>query len=358
MEMTLIMERKPMKPLCTLCVLFSILFLSGCVSSGSTPVQVAAADPLTAMDSLDEDEIETIQEFKKQNQKQENPDLQQKLQNALRMTPAEYLQTPEGKKSEQSEYLVGGNDVLSITVYEEEDLSLESIRITADGTINFPLIGELPVAGKTTAQIEHLISDQLTKEQYLIRPHVSVLVKEYLSKKVLVLGAVKNPGSYPLQEAERLLNVISRAGGVDFAEGANRINLIRTSRVQGQEQKIIIDINLRRLLNGEDAGSNFLVLNKDVINIPKAEKIVIIGQVNEPGDYVLKDKDLTIMDAIGMAGGFTRIAAQNRVRIIRTENGEDKKYTVDVEAITDEGNKEHDIILQPNDVIVVPESYF
>ena len=347
-----------MKFLYILLGLLGLLFVGGCVSSGSTPVQITSSEPLASMDSLDEEELETIQAFKKQQQEQGHSDLQENIQDVRRMTPAEYLRTPEGMKAEQSEYLVEGNDVLAITVYEEEDLSLESIRVTANGIINFPLVGELSVAGKTTAQIEHLISDRLTQEQYLIRPHVSVLVKEYLSKKVLVLGAVKNPGSYPLQESERLLNVISRAGGVDFAEGANRINLIRTSLIDDHEQKIIIDINLRRLLNGEDAGSNFLVLNKDVINIPKAEKIVIIGQVNEPGDYVLKDKDLSIMDAIGMAGGFTRIAAQNRVRIIRTENGVDKKYTVDVEAITDDGNKENDIILQPNDVIVVPESYF
>ena len=352
------MGRKATRYVCILLGLLGLLVVGGCVSSGSTPVRGISSEPLVSLDSLDDEEIQTIQAFKKQQQEQGHTDLPQNIQDALRMTSAEYLRTPEGMKSEQSEYLVGGNDVLAITVYEEEDLSLESIRVTAGGTINFPLVGELSVAGRTTAEIEHLISDRLTQEQYLIHPHVSVLVKEYLSKKVLVLGAVKNPGSYPLQESERLLNVISRAGGVDFAEGANRINLIRTSRVNDQEQKTIIDINLRRLLNGEDAGSNFLVLNKDIINIPKAEKIVIIGQVNSPGDYVLKDKDLSIMDAIGMAGGFTRIAAQNRVRIIRTENGVDKKYTVDVEAITDDGNKENDIILQPNDVIVVPESYF
>ncbi|MDD2219316.1 MAG: polysaccharide export protein [Desulfoplanes sp.] len=338
--------------------LFFLLVLCGCVSSGSTPVRVSYSESLAAMDSLGAEELEKIKAFKKQQEAQDDSGLQQEVQNARRMTPAEYLQTSEGKRAEQVEYLVGGNDVLSITVYEEEDLSLESIRVTSEGKINFPLVGELSVADRTTAQIERLISDRLTQEQYLIHPHVSVRVKDYLSKKVLILGAVKNPGSYPLQESERLLNVVSRAGGVDFAEGANRINLVRTAMVNGQEQKVVIDINLRRLLNGDDTTSNFLVHNKDVINIPKAEKIFIIGQVNTPGDYVLKDKDLSLMEAIGMAGGFTRIAAQNRVRVIRTENGVDSKYTVDVEAITDEGKKEFDLMLKPNDVIIVPESYF
>ncbi len=352
------MGRKATRYVGILFGLLGLLVAGGCVSSGSTPVQVSSSESLTAMDSLGAEELEKIKAFKKQQEAQNDSGLQKEVQNARRMTPAEYLQTPEGKRAEQVEYLVGGNDVLSITVYEEEDLSLESIRVTSEGRINFPLVGELSVADKTTAQIERLISDRLTREEYLIHPHVSVRVKEYLSKKVLILGAVKNPGSYPLQESERLLNVVSRAGGVDFAEGANRINLVRTARVNGYEQKIVIDINLRRLLNGDDTGSNFLVHNKDVINIPKAEKIFIIGQVNTPGDYVLKDKDLSLMEAIGMAGGFTRIAAQNRVRVIRTENGVDSKYTVDVEAITDDGKKEFDLILKPNDVIIVPESYF
>jgi polysaccharide export outer membrane protein len=104
--------------------------------------------------------------------------------------------------------------------------------------------------------------------------------------------------------------------------------------------------------------SNLLLKNKDIINIPKADKIFVIGQVNEPGDYILKDRDIGIVEAIGMAGGFTRIAAANRVHIIRTEDGVDKKYTVNVDMITEEGKKGEDIVLKPNDVIVVPESYF
>jgi polysaccharide export outer membrane protein len=220
------------------------------------------------------------------------------------------------------------------------------------------LIGTLSVAGKTTAQIEQLISDKLTEQQYLINPHVGVKVQEFLSKKVLVMGSIEEPGTYFLHEEETVLDLISRAGGVDFAEGANRINILRVQEVDGQDKKFIIDINLRLLLQGSDPVSNLLLKNKDIINIPKADKIFVIGQVNEPGDYILKDRDIGIVEAIGMAGGFTRIAAANRVHIIRTEDGVDKKYTVNVDMITEEGKKGEDIVLKPNDVIVVPESYF
>jgi polysaccharide export outer membrane protein len=133
---------------------------------------------------------------------------------------------------------------------------------------------------------------------------------------------------------------------------------LRVQEVDGQDKKFIIDINLRLLLQGSDPVSNLLLKNKDIINIPKADKIFVIGQVNEPGDYILKDRDIGIVEAIGMAGGFTRIAAANRVHIIRTEDGVDKKYTVNVDMITEEGKKGEDIVLKPNDVIVVPESYF
>jgi polysaccharide export outer membrane protein len=338
-----------------------VLLVSGCVAGSGQVVRVES-QPANVEDelstALDETELQRIQDFKKSRQEEVDPQLSMVAQGATRLTAREYAASPEGKRGVSREYRVGGNDVLSVLVYEEKDLSRESIRVTSDGCINFPLIGTLSVAGKTTAQIEQLISDKLTEQQYLIKPHVGVKVQEFLSKKVLVMGSIEEPGTYFLHEEETVLDLISRAGGVDFAEGANRINILRVQEVDGQDKKFIIDINLRLLLQGSDPVSNLLLKNKDIINIPKADKIFVIGQVNEPGDYILKDRDIGIVEAIGMAGGFTRIAAANRVHIIRTEDGVDKKYTVNVDMITEEGKKGEDIVLKPNDVIVVPESYF
>ncbi len=98
--------------------------------------------------------------------------------------------------------------------------------------------------------------------------------------------------------------------------------------------------------------------DKDVLFIPAAQNFYIIGQVKEPGSFALTDREITLVEAISRSGGFTPIAARNRVRIIRVEKGVEKIITVNVDAITDAGKKIQDVIIQPNDVIVVPESFF
>lgn len=288
------------------------------------------------------------------------PELRHLISKAARISACEYLRANANLENPEAlDYKVGGYDVLSITVYEEPDLSRNAVRVSADGNITFPLIGRVKVADHTTAEIENIITSKLSNGQFLVNPHVSVFVDEYLSKKVLILGAVKTPGSYQLRASERVLDIISRAGGVDFAEGGNDITILRTMTSDDRmEKKIAIDIHLRKLLNGEAPLSNIQVIDKDIIYIPKADKVFIIGEVKSPGDYVIKDRDLTIVEAIGMAGGFTKIAARNRTKIIRVEDDVEKIIQVNVDEITSEGRKADDIVLNPNDIIIVPESFF
>ena len=216
-----------------------------------------------------------------------------------------------------------------------------------------------------TSEIEKLISRKLAEEQYLLDAHVSVMVTEYNSKRFLVLGAVKTPGSYSLRAQERVLDAISRAGGIRrsresyYEQAGMEGMIIRTeSPNTGQESKIVINLDLEGLLKGRDQISNMFLADKDVLFIPTAEHFYIIGQVRRPGAYPLTDKQITLVEAISMAGGFTRIAARNRTRIIRVEDGVEKIIEVKVDAITDAGKKIQDVIIQPDDVIVIPESFF
>lgn len=314
------------------------------------------------LDYLQDTERAEIARIKEEAQKRKgiNTELNHVIKKSPNISAHEYLQTKGNhENSEDLDYKVGGYDVLNIKVYEEPDLSRNAVRISADGYITFPLIGRVKVADNTTAEIENIIAARLAEGSFLLNPHVSVFVREYLSKKVLILGAVEKPGSYQLKASERVLDIISRAEGVDFAEGGNKITILRTETVgENKGEKIAIDINLRKLLNGEDPLSNLQIYNKDIIYIPKADKMFIIGEVKNPGDYVIKDRDITIVEAIGMAGGFTRIAARNRTKIIRVEDGVEKIIHVKVDEITDEGKKAEDIVLKPNDIIIVPESFW
>jgi polysaccharide export outer membrane protein len=273
---------------------------------------------------------------------------------------SQYLMEHPGMRGpEGGDYKVGGYDVLGITVYEEADLSREAVRVSGDGYISFPLIGRVRVSGLATSQIERLISRRLAEEQYLLDAHISVMVKEYNSKHFLVLGAVRTPGSYPLQARERVLDAISKAGGIDLDQAGKKGMIIRTENPNtDQERKIVINLDLQGLLKGMDQISNIFLAEKDVLFIPTAEHFYIIGQVSKPGSYPFADKEVTLVEAIGMAGGFTPIAARNRTRIIRVENGVEKIIEVKVDAITNAGRKIQDVIIQPHDVIVVPESFF
>ncbi|MCK4389254.1 MAG: polysaccharide biosynthesis/export family protein [Desulfobacterales bacterium] len=340
-------------------ILFTLFcfFVGAC--GGGEVVRVATVhDDLSSLHDTERAEIARIKEAQKG--KGISSEINHVIKKAPHISAREYLERQGGLESSDAlDYTAGGYDVLGIIVYEEPDLSRDAVRVSADGYITFPLIGRVKVADKTTAEIENMIAVRLAEGQFLVNPHVSVLVKEYLSKKVLILGAVERPGSYELRASERVLEVISRAGGVDFAEGGNKITILRTESVGGAKgEKIGIDIHLRRLLDGEDPLSNLQVFDKDVIYIPKADKVFMIGEVKNPGDYVIKDRDITLVEAIGMAGGFTRIAARNRTKIIRIEDGVEKIIHVRVDEITGEGKKAQDILLKPNDIIVVPESFF
>jgi polysaccharide export outer membrane protein len=348
--------------------IFIMVFITTIMSACGTGGKVVKVTTVKESgDALKEDERKKLDEIR---EKQASDGLDPRLTEIIEETPhysvSEYLTThPETQGRSGTDYKVGGYDVLSITVYEEEDLTRDAVRVSSDGYISFPLIGRIKVDNLSVSEIEKLISKRLAEEQYLLDAHVSVLVHEYNSKRFLVLGAVTNPGSFSLKAQERVLDALSRAGGIRLTKegayaGAGRSGkIIRTENPNlPYERKIVIDLDLQGLLKGRDQVSNLCLMDKDVVYIPTSEDFYIMGQVNKPGSYPLTDKEITLIEAIGMAGGFTPIAARNRTRIIRVEEGVEKIIHVKVDAITNAGKKIQDVIIQPNDVIVVPESFF
>ena len=277
---------------------------------------------------------------------------------------AEYLQLfPNADASGAGEYTVGANDMLmlSITVYEENEPVIPPVRVSTDGFIACPFIGRLKVEGLTVAQIEQLITKKLDEGQYLLHAHVAVLITEYASKMFQVLGAVEKPGEYSLAANERIKNAISKAGGIlQGQRGTSRsAKLVRTIYPgTPRQEQLIIGINLSGILQGESREGNLFLMNKDTLFISMPENFYILGEVTNPGAYPLVERDISLIEGIGVAGGFTRIAARNSTKIIRSENGQEKIIEVRVDAITDSGRQVRDIILQPNDIIIVPESFF
>jgi polysaccharide export outer membrane protein len=341
-------------------VAIAMAFLLGACGTGGEVVRVTTVKE-SPINGLRESDLAKLEEIKKA---RDAKDIDDSLSNLIYQTqhfsvPEYLMRYSKAGRPPGVDYTVGGYDILNIKIYEEPDLSREAVRVSRDGYISFPLIGRIKVADLTPSEIEDLISHKLGKEEYLLGAHVSVMVTEYKSKRYFVLGAVRGAGIYPLQARERVLDAISRGGGIDSAQASKKAMIIRTENPDTlQERKIVIDINLQALLKGEDQISNIYLTDKDVLFVPTADHYYIIGQVSSPGSYALTDREITLVEAIGMAGGFTSIAARNRTRIIRVEDGVEKIIQVNVDAITKAGKKIQDVPIKPGDVIVVPESFF
>ncbi len=249
----------------------------------------------------------------------------------------------------ESEYRIAANDLLEISVYQEPDLS-KTVRVSSDGTITYPLLGDISVVGLTARRLEEKLRDLLEKD-YLVNPQVSVFIKEYA--KISVLGEVKRPGSYELKANLTVIQAIALAGG--FTEKADQANII-LSRGEGAEKENI-PIDTSKIGVESDGNANIALQPDDVIIVGELGMVSVIGKVRNPGRYILKE-GMTAIEAIASAGGLTELADGNRTKIIRIENGRKKTINVAVDSILKGGDKSQDVVLKPDDTIVVPESFF
>lgn len=157
---------------------------------------------------------------------------------------------------------LGPGDVFSVRVYGEESLSA-SHRVAPDGTISFPLIGTVEVMGLEPPQVAERIQTALRAQNFLKDPHVSVYVEEYSSKRVSVVGAVTNPGTFPLQPGMTVVQAISMAGG--FSSLADRNATMVTRRVGSETVRYRVPV--RRVTSGE--AKDIEVAAGDIIFVPE-----------------------------------------------------------------------------------------
>jgi polysaccharide export outer membrane protein len=249
-------------------------------------------------------------------------------------------------------YVVGPQDVLTITSYDQADLS-GKFTIDADGTFTYPMIGRIKAGGMTLRQVEAQLEMQLKDEGYFKNPQVSVAVEQYKSQKIFVMGEVRNPGSYPLSGDMNLIEALARAGSTTASASGEAI-IVHTSspNVSGPvlpnqaSPENIVRLDIRDFERGIFSG-NAALRDGDTIFVPRAESIYVFGQVKSPGAYSLQQKNITVLQALSLAGGVTDRGTTGRINIVRIVNGEKKDIRV---KLTD--------IVQPGDTIVVPERFF
>jgi len=253
------------------------------------------------------------------------------------------------------EYKIGPKDLLEINVFELPELN-QTVRVTEDGSITIPLVGNVKIEGLTKDEVERKLA-ALLEQKYLKKARVSVFIKEYQSKRVAVIGAVENPGMYELVGRLTLLQMISKAGG--FSEKAsNELFVLREGR-NGVSATICIDLE-DLLINGNQK-LNIPLQANDVINVPvdKIINIYVFGEVNKPGALAVKmSKGITLLQAIAQAGGTADGASKSGIVIKRKDKktGREIKIKVNLKDIIK--GKKPDIVLQEGDVVYVPEKIF
>lgn len=270
--------------------------------------------------------------------------------------------------SEDTRYRIGPGDVLAIIVRKAPELSMEAVRVDQRGMIRIPMIEEaVPAACKTESELAtHVATLYL---EYKKNPSVGVFVREFQSRPVAVIGAVNSPGQFRLQRQVRLLELLSFAGGpsekagrvidIIHAGGPNICESnasVENNPSEGEPPRQTVGVfKLNDTLKGKE-GANPFVQPGDIISLPEADQVFVVGYVYQPRSIALKDKTITISRAIAMAGGPHRDAKTSRIRIVRQAADSDRKEEILVDLKAIQRQKAEDIALLPNDIVEVPSS--
>jgi polysaccharide export outer membrane protein len=262
-------------------------------------------------------------------------------------------------KPSEVKYRIGLGDMLDIRVFNRPQFSRESVRVDSSGTIRMPLIeGEIPAVCRTESELAADITKRY--EEYLRSPQVDVFIKEYNSQPVAVIGAVRLPSRFQLTRRVHLLELLAFAGGLTDKAGRvvqvvhTGIDVSCEAPVENPATSGLDNYILSDMLKGSEQANPF-VRPGDVINIPEADEIFVVGNVTRPSAIPLKEP-ITVTRAIAMAGGTMPDTKKDKVRIIRQTPGQIDKTVVIVDIGAIDKKLAEDVVLVAGDIVDVPVS--
>jgi polysaccharide export outer membrane protein len=247
-------------------------------------------------------------------------------------------------------YIVGPTDVLVVTVYNQSQLSGKFV-VEADGTFGYPLLGRITAGGLSVRAIEDKLRTGLAAG-YLKEPQVNVSVDQFRSQQIFVMGEVRQPGSVPYTGSMTLIEAIVRAGSTTERAGSEVV-IVRSGSSAATApapnpnapNAETLRVDLQRLQTGA-LSQNVSLQPGDTVFVPRAETVFVSGQVQSPGEYVIR-KGMTVRQVLALAGGVTDRGSTRRIQIIRVVNGKEVTTGVDQQRP-----------VQAGDTIVVLERFF
>lgn len=234
----------------------------------------------------------------------------------------------------------------SVTVHIDEDPNQAAptpVAVADDGTLRIPYVGAIPVGGLSPDAAARRAEKALKDGKFFLNPHVTITVVQSLSQRVSVLGEVKTPGRYPVDAKTSIVDLIALAGG--FTDLSASVIYVSRTDASGNIKKFAV--NMRGLNDPRNNMPEQALRGGDSVFVPRADQFFILGEVQKPAMYKL-EANMTVEQAISVAGGITAKGSERRVEIKRTgKNGAD----VAIKARPGD-------LVQPGDVIRVKESIF
>jgi len=277
--------------------------------------------------------------------------------------PAGQQQLPQD--TVRPNYVLGPNDQILIRAPEAEEIDQKPFRIDGDGNINLPLVGRIHAAGMSLQELEADLVKRL--REYIREPQVFVTVVQFRTEPVFFVGLFARPGIYTLQGNRSLIEMLSSVGGT-LPNASRHVTITRheeygpiplPTAVTDAEKKVsTVEISLGSLRQNINPAENILLQPYDVVSVGRAELVYVNGEVTRIGGIELGERDsVSILQALTQAGGFTRDAKRNKVRILRPVLGTNRRSMIEIDAQALFEGKGLDVPLLPNDIVYIPHSY-
>jgi polysaccharide export outer membrane protein len=264
----------------------------------------------------------------------------------------------------RSTYLLGADDQLEISGPELTEFSSKPIRIDSDGDVQAPLVGRIHMAGLTVQQATEALNKALSK--YIREPQAVVNVTEVRSEPVSILGSVNTPGVYQVRGHKTLLEMLASAGGIRPDAGYS-VRITRQlewgcitlpgATLDPSGQFSVAQLDLRKIMGAKDPTENIQILPHDVITVPKAEMVYVIGEVRRSGGFVLGEhQSISVLQALALAEGLNGGADTKHAKILRLNVSSDQREELPVNVKALLKGKIEDVSLQGGDILFIPGS--
>jgi polysaccharide export outer membrane protein len=279
--------------------------------------------------------------------------------------PAPQAPAPIPEEAASADYQIGPQDILRVTVYGHDDLT-QTVLVQPDGTFTYPLIGRVKASDNTPAELQRKIATLLARG-YIRNPQVTVVVQEFRSKTVYVVGEVARPGPYPLAGHTTLVEVLARAGPT--ANAGAEVVIVRpqkgttvngptlptevgagteggdTSGAPASQQAQVFRVAVGQIQEGH-LDQNIALEPNDTVFVPQAPRVFVTGEVRNAGAYGWFP-GLTARQLISLAGGLTPDGSNGRLKVVRQVDGQSKEQGIKLDAP-----------IQPGDTLVVRRRLF